>query len=153
MKGKKKNRNVAEEIVVNSLPEEPSLPHADETDAQGDEKKRQMSVEGIWKVEMMGPYEWEKLSTAILQNGRYFAASADHYSVGSYEVDGEAFAMDLQVNQHGKLRTFFGEKEKQLSVRFEAKIKKNDKIVGKTIRPGRKKYDLKVRLVRLNDLD
>ena len=45
-----------------------------------------MSVEGVWKVEVMGPHGWERIATALLKDGRYFGASADHYSTGSYEV-------------------------------------------------------------------
>jgi len=153
-KGKKKrDKDMAEEIFVTDSPEEPSFPQVDEAEAQEEEKKRKLSVEGIRKVEVMGPYEWEEFATAILQNGRYFEASADHYSAGSYDVNGKVFTMDLQLHQHGKLRTLFGEKEKQVSVRFEGKIKKNDKIVGKAISPRHKKYDLRLRLSRLSDLD
>lgn len=43
-----------------------------------------MSVNGIWKVEMLGPYGWESVSTAFLEDGKYRAASEDHYTVGNY---------------------------------------------------------------------
>jgi len=112
-----------------------------------------MSVEGVWKVEMGGAHGWEKLGTVFLQNGRYLGASADHFSTGSYEVDGDAFAADIQVTQYGKVRTVYGSKKKQLSHRLEAKIKKEGKIVGKTNPAEGKKYDVKVRLTRLSDLD
>lgn len=112
-----------------------------------------MSVDGIWKVEMNGAYGWEKVGTAFLKNGRFLGASADHYSIGSYEVDGDALTADIQVTQYGKVRAVYGSKKKQLSHRMEAKIKKEGKIVGRT-HPGEgKKYDVKVRLTRLNDLD
>ena len=42
-----------------------------------------MNIEGAWKVEMLGPYGWEKVSTAFLQGGRYLAAGADF---GAIEV-------------------------------------------------------------------
>ena len=55
-----------------------------------------MSVEGIWKVEAMGPYGWEKVATAFLRAGRYLAASVEHYSTGAYETaDGAFSAMAL----------------------------------------------------------
>ena len=45
-----------------------------------------MSVEGVWKIEMLGPYGWEAVSTAFVENGRYLGASQDHYTIGHYEV-------------------------------------------------------------------
>ncbi len=52
-----------------------------------------MSLNGIWKFEILGVYDWEPVSTAFMQDGRYWAGSADHYTVGSYEVvDGGGLA-------------------------------------------------------------
>ncbi|MGD8956029.1 MAG: hypothetical protein PVJ03_01755 [Chromatiaceae bacterium] len=112
-----------------------------------------MSVEGVWKLEMMGAYGWENVSTAFLKDGHYLGASADHFSTGSYEVADEAFTADLRVKQHGKVRTIFGQKKKLLSVRIEAKIKKADKIVGQARDAEGSKFDVKMRLIRLADLD
>ena len=112
-----------------------------------------MSVEGVWKLEMMGAYGWENVSTAFLKDGRYLAASADHFSIGSYKVADEAFTADLKVKQHGKVRTVFGQKKKRMSIRMEAKIKKEDKIVGKAYASDSKKFDVKMRLIRLGNLD
>ena len=67
-----------------------------------------MGFEGVWKVEMKCPFGWGALETAFLNNGRYLAASADHYSAGSYEVDGDTFTADIQVVQYGKIRKIFG---------------------------------------------
>ena len=47
-----------------------------------------MSVEGVWKIEILGPYGWEAVSTAFVENNRYLGASQDHYTVGHYEVEG-----------------------------------------------------------------
>ena len=112
-----------------------------------------MSAEGVWKVEVKGPYGWEKLGTAFLQNGRYLAASADHYSVGSYGVEDDAFTADIQVNQYGKVRAAYGSKKRQMDHRIEGKIKKADKIVANANPSTGKKFDVKVRLTRLGDLD
>ena len=112
-----------------------------------------MSVDGVWKVEMMGPYGWEKISTAFLKGGRFLAASADHYSTGSYEVDGGTLTAAIQITQHGKVRAIFGAKKKRLSTQFEAKIKKEDKMVGKSRPADGKKFEVKMRLTRLADLD
>ena len=111
-----------------------------------------MSVEGVWKVEIKGPYGWEKLGTAFLENGRYLAASANHYSTGSYQVEGDAFAADIEVTQYGKIRAAYGSKKRQMSHRIEGKVKKEDKIVGNANPASGKKFDVKVRLTRLGDL-
>ena len=60
-----------------------------------------MNVEGIWKVEMLGPYGWEALSTAFLENGRYLSASQDHYTIGRYEVDGNSVRVVATIHSHG----------------------------------------------------
>lgn len=112
-----------------------------------------MSVEGIWKVEMKCPFGWGALETAFLKNGRYVAASVDHYSTGSYEIDGDTFTADIQITQYGKVRKVLGLKKNQFSHRLEATIRKEGKIVGRT-NPGEgKTRNAKVRLTRLSDLD
>ena len=112
-----------------------------------------MSVAGVWKVEVKGPYGWEKIGTAFLQNGRYLAASVDHYSIGSYEAEGDAFTADIQVNQYGKVRAAYGSKKRQMSHRVTAKMKKEDKILGHANPSSGKKFDVKIRLTRLGDLE
>ena len=112
-----------------------------------------MSVEGVWKVEFKGPYGWEKLGTAFLKDGRYLAGSADHYSVGSYETSEEAFSANIAVTQFGKVRAAYGSKKRQMDHRIDGKIKKEDKIVGHANPSEGKKFDVKVRMTRLGDLD
>ena len=112
-----------------------------------------MSAEGVWKVEMKCPFGWGKLETAFLENGRYVAASVDHYSTGTYAVDGDTFTADIQITQYGKVRTIFGSKKKKLSLRLEAKIKKTDRLVGNANPSKGKDFDMKVRLTHLGDLD
>lgn len=112
-----------------------------------------MSVNGIWKVEAMGPYGWERIATAFLEDGRYLGASVDHFSTGSYEVTDEAFTADLQLNQYGKVRSVFGTKKKHMNTRLEAKIKKEGKIVGKSRLAEGKKFEVKMRLTRLGDIE
>ena len=111
-----------------------------------------MSADGVWKIEFKGPYGWEKLGTAFLKDGRYLAASADHYSVGSYEVNDDIFTADIEVTQYGKVRAAYGSKKRQMGHRIDGKIKKEDKIVGYANPSTGKKFDVKVRLTRLGDL-
>ena len=117
-----------------------------------------MSVNGVWKVEMLGPYGWESVATAFLQDGRYLAASADHYSIGSYEVEGDTFTADIWSSQPGKQRPVFGSKKKRVHMNIEARIKserpkKADKIVGSSLPSIGKNFDVRVRLIRLGDLE
>jgi len=112
-----------------------------------------MSIEGVWKVEMKCPFGWGRLETAFLENGRYLAASADHYSTGSYGVNGDTFTADIQVIQYGKVRKLFGSKKNKFSHRLEAKIRSDGKIVGKANSGEGKKHDAKARLTYLRELD
>ena len=115
-----------------------------------------MSVEGIWKVEIKGPYSKEPFSTAFLKNGRYLSGSAEHYSIGSYEEDDGVFKAKVVITQHGGLRTMFGGKHEQVNVRMEGKVRrKGDKVsIRGTVRPSKGKgFEVGVYLIRLGDLD
>ena len=112
-----------------------------------------MSFEGVWQVEMMGPYGWEKIATAFLRDGRYLGAGADHYSVGSYEEDGEKITVDVNIKQHGKTRTIFGESKKQVEARMEGTLKKSSKIIGTSHPADNRDFEVRVRLTRLAKLD
>jgi hypothetical protein len=107
---------------------------------------------------MLGPYGWETIATAFLQEGRYLAASADHYTIGGYEVVGDTFIADLWATQPGKVRSVYGSKKKRVHISIEARIKsgrtkKADKIVGSSRPSVGKDFDVRVRLVRVGDLD
>ncbi len=112
-----------------------------------------MGVEGVWKVELMGPYGWERLATAFLKDGRYLAASANHYATGGYTSDDDSLKADLEVIQHGKCRAIFGSKKRHMSISLDAKIKKEEKIVGRARSQEGKKIEMKMRLTRLGDLE
>ncbi len=90
-----------------------------------------MSIDGIWNVEMLGPYGWESIANAFLKNNQYLAASENHYTVGSYEISGNRVEMSAVSVQHGKVRTLFGKKEKQFGIVFEGEIE-GDRIQGQT---------------------
>lgn len=112
-----------------------------------------MSVEGVWKVEILGAYGWEAAATAFLRKGRYLAASANHYSLGSYEEDGKTLKAEVRITQFGQIRTVFGSKKKHVDTLIEGKIDKADRIVG-TARSSRGEgFDVRMRLSRLGRLD
>ena len=110
-----------------------------------------MSCEGIWVVEIKGPYGWEKIAFAFLKKGEYLGAGPNHYSVGTYKQDGENLEISVVVTQHGQLRTMFGKKfAKQLQITSKCKIEK-DKIVGVSKAKGMKKFDVMLRLTKAGD--
>ena len=105
-----------------------------------------MSCEGVWKVEMVGPYGWESIATAYMKNGEYFGAGPNHYSVGTYKQDGNNVVMSTTLTQHGTIRTVFGIKSPgKLHLTAKGKIKK-DKITAKSKAKGVKKHDVEIRL-------
>ena len=115
-----------------------------------------MSVEGIWKLEIQGPYNMEPFSTAFLENGRYISGSTDHYSIGSYEEEDGVFKAKVTIIQHRGLRTMFGGKEERVKVRMEGKVGKKDGqvFIRGTVRPSKRKgFEVNVYLTRLGDLD
>jgi len=112
-----------------------------------------MSCEGIWKVEMKGPYGWERLATAFMRNGEYLGASANHYSVGSYKEEGDNLEISMDVTQYGDVRPVFGKKHpEKLQVTTKCKIKEN-KITGTSKAKGVRKYEILLRLTRIGSLE
>ncbi len=109
-----------------------------------------MSINGIWKVEMLGPYGWEPMATAFLEDGKYMAASESHYTVGDYEVTDSRIEMRAVGVQYGKARTIFGKKEKQMGLEFKGKID-GDRIRGQT-QDEQGKFQVTFRWVRIADL-
>lgn len=112
-----------------------------------------MNIDGIWSVEMVGLYGWERIGTAFLENGRYLAASADHYSIGSYEKGKSTFRAKIQINQYGTARAVYGSKKRELETIIEGKIKKKGKIIGKARPLTGGNFDITLRLTRLAKLD
>jgi hypothetical protein len=111
-----------------------------------------MSCEGIWKVEVKGPYGWERMATAFMRNGEYWAASANHYSVGHYTENGDDLELSLDLTQYGDVRSVFGIKSPdKLQIISKGKIKKN-KIVCTTRAKGVKNFDILMRLTRLDNI-
>lgn len=104
-------------------------------------------------MEILGPNGWEAIATAFLRNGRYLAASADHYSIGSYEDDGQTLKAEVRIIQHGNVRTVFGSKKKYMDIQIEGEFQTADQIVGTSRSSGDEKIELAVRMTRLGELD
>ena len=109
-----------------------------------------MSVNGIWKVEMLGPYGWESISTAFLEDGRYLSSSQDHYAIGSYVVTGSQVKMTAETHSHGQVRTMFGARDPQMVLSFDGEVS-GDQINGQA-EDKTAKYSITFRATRLADL-
>ncbi len=112
-----------------------------------------MSVEGVWKIEMLGPYGWEAVATAFLWDNRYLAASANHYTIGRYEEDGKTLKAEVRITQHGQVRTVFGSKKQEVDTKIDAEIQTADVIIGTASAAGAETIDVSLRMTRLGGLD
>ena len=112
-----------------------------------------MSCEGVWAVEMKGPYGWERIAIAFMKDGQYLGAGPNHYSVGKYKEDGDELEISVSVTQCGQLRTIFGKKfAGNIQVTSKCRID-GDKISGRSKAKGIKNFDVMLRLTRLDSLD
>jgi hypothetical protein len=112
-----------------------------------------MSCEGVWRVEIKGPYSWEHIATAFMKDGQYLGAGATHYSVGRYKEDGDNLEISVNGRQYANLRTVFGTKSADtMKITFQCEVKKN-KIIGTGTTKGIKKYKLQIRLTKLDGLE
>ena len=109
-----------------------------------------MDVNGIWKVEMLGPYGWEPVSTAFLQDGDYKAGSQDHYAVGRYELDEDRIQITATSHVHGQVRTLFGDKRTEIDLQFEGRVD-GDRISGQA-RDEKSSYTITFRADRIGDI-
>ena len=109
-----------------------------------------MSVNGIWKVEMLGPYGWESVSTAFLEDGRYLASSQDHYAIGSYVLTGSQIKITATTHSHGQVRTMFGAREPTMELSFDGEVR-GDQATGQA-EDKKAKYSITFRATRLADL-
>jgi len=110
-----------------------------------------MGANGIWKMEMLGPYGWEAVSTSFLEDGRYLAASQDHYAVGSYELTGNNIQVKGVMHSHGQqVRTMFGSNAPSVEISFDGEIN-GDQISGQA-EDKQAKYSITFRGTRLGDL-
>lgn len=106
-------------------------------------------VEGVYKVEMLGPYGWEDFSTAFIRNGEYRSGSAEHFTAGRYEISDHRFEMEGNLTQYVEHRPLFGHKDvKGLPIKFRGTIE-NGKIDGQARVEDNEKYEVRFRLDRL----
>lgn len=110
-----------------------------------------MNEAGVWKVEMLGPYGWEAMSTAFLENGTYRAGSTVNYSVGTYTVEDDRLVVNAAIVLHkGAARTLFGKEGDHHDVRFEGTIDGN--LVNGMATDGNGQFMTRFRATKLADL-
>ncbi len=106
-------------------------------------------IEGVYKVEMLGPYGWEHFSTAFIRDGEFHSGSAEHFTAGRYEVDGDRFAMEGNLTQYTEHRPIFGQNDvRALPIEFEGTID-NGIIDGNARAVDNARYSVRFRLDRL----
>jgi len=109
-----------------------------------------MSVNGIWKVEMLTTYDWEPRATAYLRDGSYWGAGSQHYAVGNYTVDGTKFLADILIVNHGKPRALFGKQVDRYEIAVEAEI--SDGVFTGVGKDKSGNHVIQYRITRLADL-
>lgn len=81
------------------------------------------NVDGIYRVDLLGPYGWERFSTAFIRGGEFRSASAEHFTAGRYEVEDNGFQMEGNLTQYVGHRPLFGRKNiDALPIRFIGRI-------------------------------
>lgn len=111
------------------------------------------NIDGVYRVEMLGPFGWERFSTGFFQNGHYRGASSYHHTIGSYQIDGEELSIRGNISQDGQQRAIFGLTDiRELKVEFNGTIQ-DDEIEGEMSPVDDKRYSVKFRLSRLSDLN
>ncbi len=112
-----------------------------------------MKVDGIWRIEMQGPYGWEPTATAFLEDGRYRGASATHFTIGTYKFKDDRVVAKAVMTTHGSngtQRPLFGRYDTSFRITYEGKVK-GGKIAGRATDTA-KKYSVPFRATRLADL-
>ena len=109
-----------------------------------------MNVNGIWKAEIFGPYGWEPMATAFLEDGKFRVGGRNHYEIGSYEISGSRIKVWMKYITHGEARTMFGKRIKEMDLEIEGDIEGN-RIPG-YISEKDNNYEVVFRATRLADL-
>ena len=109
-----------------------------------------MTVDGVWKIEVLASYGWEAVSTAFLENGRYLSASQDHYVIGKYTLTGNQVQVVGVSHAHGEALNLFGVTEKELELTFNGEVD-GDQVDGQA-EDKKSRYSITFRATRLADL-
>jgi len=110
-----------------------------------------VSSQGIWTIEIYGPFGWDNCGVFILEKGRVTGGDNRQYTTGTYKKSGNEIEAKLMVHYYGPPRTMFGEASEQISTRLSGTIE-NDVIDGTIRRNDKPKQYLRARLTKRLDL-
>lgn len=107
------------------------------------------SIDGIYRVDMLGPYGWERFSTAFIHDGEFRSASSEHFTSGTYEIEDGGFHMQGNLTQYVDHRPLFGRTDVNgLPIKFSGRID-DDIIDGEAKVPDGSRHSLRFRLNRM----
>ena len=99
------------------------------------------AIEGIWATEYQGAFGWDRTGFLCLSNGQVIGGGRNHYSHGTYRVEGNQVTIELSLDYYGEPRTLFGVRARKFDVLFEGTLR-GKRITGNATRPGKKVYPL-----------
>ena len=107
------------------------------------------NIDGIYRVDLLGPYGWERFSTAFINNGKFRSASAEHFTTGNCKVENGGFRMQGSLTQYVDDRPLFGQTEiKGLPIEFIGRV--DDGVIdGEARASDGSRYSLRFRLNRM----
>ncbi|PRY20722.1 type III secretion system (T3SS) negative regulator GrlR [Aliiruegeria haliotis] len=110
-----------------------------------------MSVEGVWTLEVYGPFGWDNRGVFVLDRGRILGGDNRQYTVGDYQLANADFSANLNVHYYGPPRTDFGEAREQFDTVIAGKLSEGV-IEGSIGRRDRPQFDLQIRLTKRMEL-
>ncbi len=107
------------------------------------------NIDGIYRVDLLGPYGWERFSTAFIHGGEFRSASSEHFTAGTYKIEDGGFRMEGNLTQYVDYRPLFGRKKiNGLPIRFIGRID-DDVIDGEAKVTDGSRNSLRFRLNRM----
>ena len=107
------------------------------------------NIDGVYRVDLLGPFGWESFSTAFVHGGEFRSASAEHFTAGKYSVEDGGFEMEGNLTQYVENRALFGRTDlKGLPIKFNGVIR-DDIIDGEARVADGSRPSLRFRLARL----
>ncbi|MGI9529984.1 MAG: hypothetical protein ACR2NG_09740 [Acidimicrobiia bacterium] len=89
-----------------------------------------MSADGVWRIEELASGGWESVGTVFLENGRYLRGGVDAYTVGRYELDGDAITITATSTRLGGVRTVYGKDSGEIEITLYGELK-GDEIIAR----------------------
>ena len=104
-------------------------------------------IDGIWTVEIFGPYGWENTGTYVLEQGRILGGNDRHHSAGHYSFVDASYRAEIAVRYHGQPRAIFGQRREQFEIVAIGTLK-NDVIEAQIDCRDRPGFSVPCRMVR-----